>query len=267
MKNLLINYLSGDKIFESLDLEIYFNSLKKINNADKLVVVNNVSDKNIKLLENKYDKIVFKEAPFYYIYYKVFDVLAEYAQDYEYALYIDTRDVVIQKNPFDYFDSKPEKDLFLVCEGMKSVENECNLYWHQLLSSTQIFPNQDGENNLIINGGTIGGRVSDYMNMLLLAMTNSNRKSSGVITDQSIYTSLYPYLQKMKNVEICHPYTDTFCCTGEAIKRNNVDIKFIDGQACNMQGEPYFLFHQWDRTEYADEIRNKHKTSGMTFKI
>ena len=56
MKNLLINYLSGDKIFESLDLEIYFNSLKKINNADKLVVVNNVSDKNIKLLENKYDK-------------------------------------------------------------------------------------------------------------------------------------------------------------------------------------------------------------------
>ena len=57
MKNLLINYLSGGKIFESTDLEIYFDSLKKINNADKLVVANNISDKNIKLLEKKYDKI------------------------------------------------------------------------------------------------------------------------------------------------------------------------------------------------------------------
>lgn len=266
MKNLLINYLSGDKIFESIDLEIYFDSLKKIDNADKLVVVNNVSDKNIKLLEKKYDKIVFKEAPFYYIYYKVFEVLAEYAQDYEYALYIDTRDVIIQKNPFDYFASKPDKDLFLVCEGMKSVENECNLYWHQLLSSTQIFPNQDGENNLVINGGTIGGKVSNYMYMLLLAITNSNRKSDGVITDQSIYNSLYPYLQMMKNVELCHPYADTFCCTGEAIKRNNIDI-FFDGQyACNEKGEPYYLFHQWDRTELAGQIRRKHE-SKLTFSI
>ena len=46
MKNLLINYLSGDKIFETTDLEIYFDSLKKINNADKLVVANNISDKS-----------------------------------------------------------------------------------------------------------------------------------------------------------------------------------------------------------------------------
>jgi hypothetical protein len=266
MKNLLINYLSGDKIFESLDIEIYFDSLKKINNADKFVIVNNISDKNIKLLEKKYDKIIYKETSFYYLYYKIHEVLMEDGQDYEYALYVDTRDVIIQKNPFDYFASKPDKDLFLVCEGMKSLENECNLYWHQLLSSTQIFPNQDGENNLVINGGTIGGRVPDYMNMLLLAMTNSNRKSSGVITDQSIYTSLYPYLQKMKNVELCHPYTDTFCCTGEAIKRNNIDI-FYDGQyACNEKGEPYCLFHQWDRTELAGHIRKKHE-SKLTFSI
>lgn len=266
MKNLLINYLSGDRIFESTDLSIYFESLKKIKNADKLVVANNISDKNIKLLEKKYDKIIFKEAPFYYSYYMYFDILCEHAQDYDYALYIDTRDVIIQKNPFDYFASKPEKDLFLVCEGMKAKENECNLYWHQLLSSTQIFPNADGENNLVINGGTIGGRVPDYMNMLLFAMTNSNRKSEGVITDQSVYTSLYPYLKKMKNVELCHPYQDTFCCTGEAIKRNNIDV-FYDGEnVCNEQGEPYYLFHQWDRTELAQKIRNKEE-SKLRFSI
>ena len=259
MKNLLINYLSGDKIFESVDLDIYFESLKKIKNADKLVVVNNISNKNIKILEKKYDKIIFKEAPFYYSYYMYFDILSEHAQDYDYALYIDTRDVIIQKNPFDYFVSKAGKDLFLVCEGMKVSENECNLYWHQLLSSTQIFPNREGTNNLVINGGTIGGKVHDYMNILLLAMTNSNRKSDGIITDQSIYTALYPYLKKMKNVEICHPYEDTFCCTGEAIKRNNINVFFDGEKVCNEKGEPYYLFHQWDRTIYAKEIRDKFK--------
>lgn len=261
MKNLLINYLSGEKIFESIDLEIYFESLKKINNAEKLVVTNNISKDNLKILEKKYDKIIFKEAPFYYSYYMYFDILVEHAQEFDYVLYIDTRDVIIQKNPFDYFASKPNKDLFLVCEGMKAIENDCNLYWHNLLSSTQIFPNKEGENNLVINGGTIGGKVPDYMNMLLLAMTNSNRKSPGVITDQSIYTSLYPYLKRMNNVELCHPYNDTFCCTGEAIKRNNIEV-FYDGKnICNEKGESYYLFHQWDRTKYADQIRNKYKNT------
>ena len=33
MKNLIMNQLRGDKIFESLDLEIYLKSLSKIKNA------------------------------------------------------------------------------------------------------------------------------------------------------------------------------------------------------------------------------------------
>jgi hypothetical protein len=70
----------------------------------------------------------------------------------------------------------------------------------------------------------------------------------------------------MKNVELCHPYTDNFCCTGEAIKRDNIDI-FFDGQyACNEKGEPYYLFHQWDRTIYAETIRNKQKNT-LSFSI
>jgi hypothetical protein len=266
MKNLLINYLSGDKIFETIDLEIYFKSLSKITNADKFVLTNNVSDANLKKLESIYDKVIFGEAPFYYVYHLFYDILKQYGHDYEYVMYIDTRDVIIQKNPFDYMISKPEKDLFLICEGMKVSENEFNLAWHKILSSTQIFPNADGVNNLITNGGTIGGKVKDYMFILLLAMTNANRKAPGMITDQSVYTSLYPYLKDLHTVDYCHPYTSTLCATGEGIKYKNIDIQFINGEACNMQGEPYYLFHQWDRTEYAEEIRNKQKNT-LSFSI
>jgi hypothetical protein len=28
-----------------------------------------------------------------------------------------------------------------------------------------------------------------------------------------------------------------------------------------MQGEPYYLFHQWDRTEFANQIRSKEKNT------
>jgi hypothetical protein len=261
MKNLLINYISGDKFLEKLDLEVYFNSLKKVKNADKFVIVNDISDANIQKLEAIYDKVLFGEASFYYVYHLFYDLLKEYGHNYEYAMYIDTRDVVIQKNPFDYMSSKKDKDLFLVCEGMKVSENEFNLTWHKILSSTQIFPNKDGGNNLITNGGTIGGKVKDFMYVLLLAITNANRKAPGMITDQSIYTSLYPYLKDLKNVDYCHPYTSTLCATGEAIKYKNIDIQFVDGKACNLEGEPYYLFHQWDRTEFAEEIRNKQKST------
>jgi hypothetical protein len=65
----------------------------------------------------------------------------------------------------------------------------------------------------------------------------------------------------LKTVEYCHPYDSLFCVTGEAVKYKNVDMKFINGQACNLQGEPYYLFHQWDRTIYADQIRNKEKST------
>ena len=266
MKNLLINYLSGDKIFESLDLEIYFESFKKLNNVDKFIIVNNISPENLKFLEKKYDKIIYNNTPFYYIYYAFYDLLVEYGQDYEYAMYMDTRDVIIQKNPFDYMHMNQDKDLFLVCEGMTVQENEFNHNWHKILSSTQLFPNVDGVNNLITNGGTVGGRVKDFMYLLLLAITNSNRKSNGMITDQCIYTSLYPYLKNLKRVQYCHPYSNLFCATGEAIKWGNIDVRFDGKQVLNLENQPYYLFHQWDRTEYAKAIRDKFKNT-LSFTI
>jgi hypothetical protein len=261
MKNLLINYLSGDRIFESLDLEIYFESFKKLKNVDKFAIVNNISPVNMKFLESKYDKIIYNDTPFYYIYYAFYDLLTKYGQEYDYAMYIDTRDVVIQKNPFDYMNAHTEKDLFLVCEGMKVGENSCNNNWHNLLSSTQLFPNPEGHNNLITNGGTIGGKVKDFMYVLLLAITNSNRKASAPVTDQCVYTSLYPYLKDLKHVDYCHPYTSEFCATGEAIKWGNIKVNFDGKQVLNQENQPYYIFHQWDRTEYADAMRNNFKNT------
>ena len=54
---------------------------------------------------------------------------------------------------------------------------------------------------------------------------------------------------------LCHPYNDVFCATGEAIKHKNINVHFDGTNVLNLNDEPYYLFHQWDRTEYAEAIR------------
>jgi len=267
MKNLIINNIWGDKIFESLDLEIYFESLKKVKNADKLVLTNNISKQNLEKLNSIYDNVVYGEISYYHTFHLVYDIVKKYALDYDYVLYSDTRDVIFQKDPFEYMISKPNIDLFLACEGMKIEENDINMYWHQNLRSTKAFQTNNSEKLPVVNGGTFGGKSKDVFYHLLLAVSNSNRKSNGVIPDQAIYSDMAYFMGDLKFVEYCHPYTSTFCATGEAIKRDNVNVNFVNGQVCNENNEPYVLFHQWDRTEYAEQIRNNFKNGNLRFTI
>ena len=77
------------------------------------------------------------------------------------------------------------------------------------------------------------------------------------------------YQEGLKNNSknmLCHPYNDTFACTGEAIKRDNVEVFFDGKYVTNKDGIPYSIFHQWDRTELAEQIRKKHE-SKLTFSI
>lgn len=268
MKNLILNSLMGDKIFESLDLEIYFKSLKKIKNADKFCIVRNISLQNLKVLEKIYDKLIFPERDYfhYFVHFIYLDTLIKYAQNYENVLYVDSRDVIIQKNPFEFMENNSQFDLFLFAEGMKIYENEMNMIWHQHLKSTQYYHSEKSEEYLVINGGTFGGKPTSVINHLMLSVTNTNRKAQGLITDQAIYSDLFKYYSQLKNIHIAHPYNSLLHATGEAIKRNNVKVKYISNQVCNLNDEPYYIFHQWDRTEYADEIRNKHKNT-LSFEI
>ncbi len=263
MKNLLMNYFYGDEIFESLDLKIYQKSLEKLNNVDKVAFINNVSEKNLEYIRANYNYIVNTNIDFYYIYFEFFFFLRDHVKDYEYIMYLDTRDVIIQKDPFEYMKSLPNKKMFFACEGMKVVENDVNLFWNQNLRNTEILPHSFYEELDVVNGGTVGGKKEDLLYAYLLAMTNSNRKADGVIPDQAIYSYMSVLMQGFDQVEFCHPKKDNYCITGEAVKRNNVQMQMINGVACNMQGEPYYLFHQWDRTEFAEEIRENFKREYM----
>jgi len=264
MNNLMVNFLQGNRIIESVDAEIYLKSLSKQKDFKKLICVHDVSEENIKILEKYYDYIVrVKEnmIPFNLTYEAYYNWLCENGKDFDYVMQWDMRDVVIQRNPFEFMESHPDKELFLVCEGMKIKENDCNATWHEWTLKTLAFNNSRYDDSYVINGGTYGGKTSAFLNYCTLMLTAMNRRFNYIIPDQAMLGYLYRQFKQNPNIMLCHPYTDTFCATGEAIKRDNVDVFFDGSDVCNQEGEKYFLFHQWDRTEVAELIRNKFKNT------
>ena len=58
MNNLLLNFLQGGRILESLDAEIYLSSLSKLKTFKKLVCVFDVPAEQIEKLKRYYDYVI-----------------------------------------------------------------------------------------------------------------------------------------------------------------------------------------------------------------
>lgn len=264
MNSILMNFLQGDRILDSMDADIYLLSLSKQKNFKKLICVHDVSQRNVEKLKRYYDYVVpVRENmnPFNLTYLAYYNWLCENGSEFSYAMQWDMRDIVIQSDPFEFMKKHSDKELFLVCEGMQIKENECNLTWHEWTLNTLVFNKARYDDSLVINGGTYGGKVSAFLNYCTLMLTAMNRKYNYVIPDQAMLGYLYKHFLKNPNIMLCHPDTDNFCATGEAIKRDNVKINFDGKNALTKDNEPFCLFHQWDRTVYAEQIRDKFKNT------
>jgi hypothetical protein len=266
MKNLLVNFSVGDKCIDSLEGDIFLNSLSKFKTFEKAVFVSDVSPTSIKKLKKYFDIIIPNNENLYTSYLALYNWLSEHIDEYKYVMHSDLRDVIIQKDPFVFFESNPDMNMFYSLEGMKIQENDCNVWWEQNLRTILRSHNSTYENEYVINGGIFGGKIEHVINHCLMIFSNTNRKSQFLVMDQQFLGYLSQFLKKNSKNMLCHPYNDTFACTGEAIKRDNVEV-FFDGQyVTNKDGVPYCIFHQWDRTIYAETIRNKQKNT-LSFSI
>jgi hypothetical protein len=257
MKNLLVNFSVGDKCIDSLEGDIFLNSLSKFKTFEKAVFVSDVSPASIKKLKKYFDIIIPNNENLYTSYLALYNWLSEHIDEYKYVMHSDLRDVIIQQDPFVFFESNPDMNMFYSLEGMKIQENDCNVWWEQNLRTILRSHNSTYENEYVINGGIFGGKIEHMINHCLMMFSNTNRKSPFLVMDQQFLGYLSQFLKKNSKNMLCHPYNDSFACTGEAIKRDNVEV-FFDGQfVTNKDGVPYCIFHQWDRTELAKHFIKK----------
>lgn len=269
MKDVLLTFVQGNNFLENVDCEVFLESIKKFKNFHKVCFVKNISSQNITWLKKYFDFVIEPSHPInipncdrFICYY---EWLIE-NPNYENILHLDFRDMIIQRNPFDYMRQHPDIELFLVAEGMKITESECNLMWANNLNRILSLHKHQYENDLVINAGNVAAKYSAFLNLCLLIFTNTNRPDKYVVFEQPIFNMLYSYFKKNPLVKICEPDSSTFCVIGEGVKYGFVKTKFIDGNICNKDNEPYYIYHQWDRNDHANYYRNKLKNT-LSFTI
>lgn len=255
--NLILNYCWGNKLFESNDFNIYLESLDTIKDVEKVLLVYNSNIDELSKIAHHYDKIIAFDKNIDYIDQVFYEFLCNFSDKYEYVLICDSRDVIFQKNPFEYLE-KQKKDLYLVCEGMKVKDSDPNYDWMFRLSKTQWDYNDAIFRNYVINGGILAGKIEHLIYLIMISFTNTNRNSKYDIYNQTIYSYIEFYLRSAKFVEICHPDKSLYCITGEGVGKHGVPMKIVNGIACNENDEPYYIVHQWDRTFFAEEVRSRY---------
>ena len=265
MRNLLITFFQGNENLFTVGSELMFRSLPKYKTFKKAIVVSNISSSNKKELEKYFDYVYEPKHPIqnycrdrFISYYEFLNLVRD---EFDYVLHVDPADVIIQNDPFLFFKEHPSKELFLVAEGMKVLENECNTIWANLYNKNIFGHQQDYNDSYVISGGVSGGKLNKFIDLCLLIFINANRVNEKIFLDQATLNYLYKYFLLDPTVKICHPLSDNFCATGEAIKWKNVPVNFSDNKVKTLENLPYYIFHQWDRTEYANAIKEKQKNT------
>lgn len=269
MKDLLVTYVQGEKFFNNFDCEIFMNSLSKFKTFEKLCIVKDISDNSVNILKKYFDHVIFPDHSINFPnsdrFIAYYEWLVKHPNKYEYVFHVDFRDMIIQKDPFEYMKQFPEYDAFLTVEGMKISDCQCNSFWANNFNELLLSHQQDFTDHLVINTGTIGAKYSTFLNFCLLMFTNTNRISKNYTFDQAVFNYLYPYFIQNPTIKICHPYDSNFIVTGEGVKRGHVDIKFDGKKVFNLNDEQYYVVHQWDRLEFADKIRDNKRNAFSLF--
>lgn len=168
----------------------------------------------------------------------------------ERVLICDSKDVIFQRDPFEY---SSKEEIFLVEEGMLHKESPWNINEQKQVQAglkENFIPFRD---NAVVNAGVYLGRPIDLKHLFLLIWTNAIRTSA--CTDQAVLNYLVNHLKKDPVYNFVNPLSDDFCLTGEAVKEGFVKVGFENGKFLNSKtGNPYFLVHQWDRTEFREQI-------------
>ena len=258
-----MTYVQGEKFFNNFDCEIFMSSISKFKTFEKLCIVKDISPQSVEILKKYFDHVIFPDHPINFPnsdrFIAYYEWLVKHPNEYEYIFHADFRDMIIQKDPFEYMKKFPQYEAFLTVEGMKISECECNNIWAVNFNSLLLSHKNNHKNHMVINTGTIGAKYSTFLNFCLLMFTNTNRASTNYTFDQAVFNYLYPYFVVNPLIKICHPYESDFIATGEGIKRGFIDVKFNGKQVTNLNDEPYYIVHQWDRLDYAEKIRDNRK--------
>ena len=270
-RNLILSWASGEEFCKLDTFQVFCKSLSAVA-ADKVFfttsmpddVADDLESQGIKVLEAPKDQIEYFSRDRYLIYR---EYLLSYGHKYDYVLTADSKDVIFQQNPFDWielwkarFDNIQGDHSFLnnfvifVSEGMKVEQSPWNLI-EQFEFQHDVRPTfrKEPRGRWVLNSGIYLGTPDALKNYFML-LWSVHMKTIGPCTEQACLNYLYHFLEEDETYSVTQPWNDTFCLTGEAVKHGHVKPILKDGFLQISDTNPYFLLHQWERTEFKDDL-------------
>lgn len=257
MENVLITFIYGPGFAQRPETLVTFNSLKKFTTFKKVAIVNNISSEDLNVIDSYFDETfhakneITKSVSDRFLSYYLW--ACENYNKYKNILHIDSRDVIIQSDPFEWMNQHPNKKVFISTECFLQRSRDWNQEDQAKLQST-MRNKYDYLDNYVLNSGTIGGEFNILVELFLNIYGNANRNID--ISEQSIVNYFYPQFVKNPVCMITDAKKDNFCILGESI--NWADVKYLwdTNNIMNLNNETYCIFHQWDRTALREEILN-----------
>ena len=247
-KNLLIGAISN---YNWEKIKIFFTSFKesKFQNCECIIYVSNMSQSTIDKIESsgclilqmpkKYDGEPIINARFA-IYY---DYLKENGDKYNLVFTADVRDVVFQRDVFQFYDSsKPFLGIALE-DGY--LTEQFNTKW--LINGFGEDVYEAIKNERIICSGTVWGTPDKFGEYSKAVWENSKIDKSGTMTPEQGVTNYLIYYKKMFNDCLIKSFNNdgyvmTIGLTDN--KKIRLDIKL---NVLNFKGEVPAIVHQYDR--------------------
>lgn len=173
--------------------------------------------------------------------------------DYRYVTLVDSKDVIFQCDPTDFITNE-DKQIYFVDEGKKHKDCDWNkneqFQLQNCINSNKYRTNY--ENWPVVCGGTILG-CSKSIKQLIIQLWSTALFTKNC-TDQATLNFLYNnfYLDDEKYMLVdpnyhCLVATADLPSENKPIFKNNVLFNSI-------LDKPYCIWHQWDRTEYKNQI-------------
>lgn len=263
-KNVVMTWASGEAFCRSEGFACYVNSLKNIKEADFLVfshdmpedVRRTLTDRGVVVVDVEPARIKFLLRDRHLIFH---EFLSKTRSKYETCVITDSKDVVFQRDPFEYGQAYWFDYALLAAEGMRHVESGWNMIdQYEAQQGVSLDFVAEYREWPVVNGGVFMGTVNPIKSLLMMIWSNGVR-TNGRCTDQGVLNYLWSHLQRDETYFLKEPQRHLFCVTGEAVKegffkpvfQNNMFyIPAINGEPY----EPYYIVHQWDRTEHKEQI-------------
>jgi hypothetical protein len=181
--------------------------------------------------------------------------LNSYQNAYRFVVVTDSRDVLFQSNPVEYLQGccGPEF-VVLAAEGMHHIDSPWNMEEQAAFQQGLGAHASEYKDWLVLNGGIQLGTVNRVRHLLFDIWLASLRITGG---DQAALNYIGDHLELDYTVKVMHPASSPFCVTGEGINVGKYSPmpRFKDGLiVLGDLDTPYFIFHQWNRTEWRDAI-------------